>query len=289
MYLPPHLAVNFIVVNLGVYMRVLLSVAALLLCGCVAQPTKEAPPDAQQTGAASQTVPDQTGMGAQPSPAEPNSSVSEPKDLLQDKNSPEYFVDAGYALLNKRNTKDALKEFDKAITLCKSEYESGDTKVYAARSPNEVMLYMMLATTEGKNARAVAPTCADALYLKGYAVIDYGDLEQAQTLLERAVAMAPMNSRYLSELGHVFHAKRDWSSALKIFLQAEEAAQSYSPQVVKVQELSRAKRGVGFSLIELGRPDEAERKFRECLKVNPGDKGAIEELEYLKKMRKSGG
>jgi Flp pilus assembly protein TadD len=57
--------------------------------------------------------------------------------------------------------------------------------------------------------------------------------------------------------------------------------------------MSRAMRGVGFAvgfaLIELGRLDEAEKKFRQCLDLDKGDKKAIAELNYLQNLREKKG
>lgn len=131
----------------------------------------------------------------------------------------------------------------------------------------------------------VGPVCSEALYLRGYASLDLGEVELAEKYLKRAIDMAPVNSKYLSELGHIYHAKKDWTNALAIFIKAEEAANTYAPPQLKSTELPRAKRGVGFSLIELGKLDEAEAKFKECLKIDKNDEGALRELKYIEHAR----
>ncbi|GLQ31361.1 tetratricopeptide repeat protein [Litoribrevibacter albus] len=202
-----------------------------------------------------------------------------------DKDSPEYYVASGYSFLSNRSTKKAIKEFDKAIDLCQKQHKDREEVIYASRSPVETLYYMMKAAAEQKSAVAVAQTCADALYFKGYAVLDFGELELAQNLLDQALSMSPANAMYLSEVGHIHHIKKSWKEALDVFIKAEDAAETYSPDQVKQKELTRAKRGIGFSLIELGRLDEAEVKFNECLEINPNDKTAKHELEYIKRLR----
>ena len=44
-------------------------------------------------------------------------------------------------------------------------------------------------------------------------------------------------------------------------------------------------RGVGYSLIELGRLDEAEEVFNQCLDIDKDDQGAKRELKYIQQMR----
>lgn len=198
---------------------------------------------------------------------------------------PERSLVEGYTLLNQGYRKKAIEEFDKAIEQCQEQYGARNKRVYASRGQTETLYYMLLAAADDKPAMAVDSTCADALYLRGYASLDSGQFEIAEEYIERAVSMAPVNARYLSELGHIQHLKRDWKRALELFGQAEEYAAAYSPPEVRELELTRAKRGVGYSLIELGRLDEAEAKFRECLAIDRKDKNALHELEYIKQLR----
>lgn len=200
-------------------------------------------------------------------------------------NSAERHLEFGYKLLSKRDTKRAIVEFDKAISLCENTHSDKGQRVYAARGLNDTIYYMALAAVDKKDAIAVAPTCADALYLRGYAGLDLGQLELAEQYVQRAVDMSPVNSMYISELGHIYHQKRDWQAALDMFKRSESAAETYSPDELKTNELGRAKRGVGFSLIELGNLDAAEKKFKECLLINADDKSARNELEYIKQAR----
>src|SRR5262249_33450357 len=72
---------------------------------------------------------------------------------------------------------------------------------------------------------------------------------------------------------------------LAAFQAAEAAAREFSPAEVRTRELSRSMRGVGFVMIELGKLDEAERKFREALQLDPADAGAARELQYIEKLR----
>ncbi len=197
----------------------------------------------------------------------------------------EAYIDKGYTHLSNRETQQALEYFDKAIYECEGQYSNDKETVYASRGPSETLYYLTLATTEKKNAIAVAPTCAYALYLKGFAILDLGKIDEAETYLKRAVDMAPMNSMFLSELGNIYHAKKDWNTALGIFILSEEAANLFSPDLMKERELTRAMRGTGYSLIELGRLDEAEEKFKECLKINSDDEAAKQELHYIEQSR----
>ncbi len=163
---------------------------------------------------------------------------------------------------------------------------TGETQVYTARTPVESLTYMAMAAAANKPAEVFDTSCSDAFYLKGYASLDFGNIDEAESNLKKAVAMAPHNAMYLSELGHIYQVKRDWNNALAHFTEAESAAETYSPAQIKLAELCRANRGSGFNLIELGRLDDAEKKFREALAYDSNDKGALNEIEYIKELRK---
>lgn len=174
--------------------------------------------------------------------------------------------------------------FDPVITACAYQYQAKDKKYYAARSPAEAIFYAAQATAMKLSVEVVDLTCADALFLKGFASVDLGQLDQAQDYYQKALAMAPENAQYLSELGHVYQVQQNWSDALAAFTQAESAAE-LSPEAIRQSELARAKRGIGYNLIELGQLDKAETKFNECLALDKNDRGALHELKYIQQLR----
>lgn len=195
-------------------------------------------------------------------------------------------VDKGVTLLNKNALK-ASNELDGAIKLCEERYNNSEQKTYASRGMTETLLYTIQASAAGISAIVTDTLCSDSFYLKGYASLDLGRLKDAEKWVTKAIEMAPANARYQSELGHIYHIKKDWEAALKAFEKAEKHAESFSPENVKNSELARAKRGVGFSLIELGRLSEAEEKFKACLEINPNDEMALRELKYIDQLRKT--
>lgn len=161
----------------------------------------------------------------------------------------ELLLESGFKQLSERNTKKSIVDFDKAVSLCEDQYSNSEKKTYASRGMTETIYYMMKAAADGESAIAVGPACSEALYLRGYASLDLGQIDLAEEYIKRAIEMAPVNSMYLSELGHIYHSKRDWKNALEIFTKAESAATTYSPPELKDAELSRAKRGVGLGLL----------------------------------------
>ncbi len=237
--------------------HIVLSIAlpiALLLSGCAAQPTSTPPP--------SQNA---------------------------------YSTDAGFGLLEagmrelSKNAKRAKEEyFDKVIEDCEANFGDPEKRYYYARSSTESIFYLVKAAAEEKPTQVLNVACAEAYYLAGYASLDLGRVEDAEAYLFQALEWSPVNPRFRSELAHIKQVQRDWDAALAMFSEAEDNAGTFSPDDVKEAELTRAKRGVGFTLIELGRLDEAEAKFKECLEINANDEKAKHELKYIADLRSQG-
>ena len=180
---------------------------------------------------------------------------------------------------------EAIIEFDEAIKQCETQYPIDGKKIYTSRTTAESLMYSMLSANKNEAAEVVDTVCSDAYYIRGSIALNTGRLRDAEIFIKKAVNMAPLNSMYLSAIGNIYQVRRDWSQAVDYFTQAENAAPTYSPDVLKSTEFVRAKRGVGFNLIQLGKLNEAEAKYKECLALNSGDKSALDELEYINMIR----
>ncbi|MGL5632920.1 MAG: tetratricopeptide repeat protein, partial [Azovibrio sp.] len=97
--------------------------------------------------------------------------------------------------------------------------------------------------------------------------------------------LSPYNSQFLSELAYIYQIEKNWPQALTLFQQAETAAQSFSPPDLYDIELAGAWRGQAYVYIEQNRLEEAEKLYRQCLKLNKNDAKALHELGYIEKLR----
>lgn len=179
----------------------------------------------------------------------------------------------------------ASTALNRAVLACDKLIRNSTSKIYAARGMADSLYYMVKASADEESAVAVSTVCGDVYFIRGYLNLEMGDVNNAEQMLRRALNLAPVNAHYLAELGHVYHIRQDWHGALEVFLRAETYADMYSPAETRQEELLRAKRGAGFSLIELGHLDEAERKFMECLEINKDDEIAQQELDYIQQVR----
>lgn len=197
---------------------------------------------------------------------------------------------AGRNLVTAGSPKKAIDDyFDPVIAQCDKQFSDGNTIYYIARSPEESLYYLVIAAAEKKDATVIEIPCADAHFLKAYASVDLGRIDDAKTQLLRAIDYSPVNSAYHSELAHIYTIEKRWEDALAGFTQARKYAETFSPEEAKQFELSRAMRGIGYTLIELERLDEAEDMFNECLKIDPNDDKARNELRYIEQVRANHG
>lgn len=211
--------------------------------------------------------------------------ASQPAKNNNAQNNDQKVIQGAQLIANGAPAKAIDQYLEPVIHDCEEQRKKTKGQLYSSRSPAEAIVYMALAGTLGTDASAVSSTCGDAYYFKAYANVDLGQLDEAQKIIKQALEWSPINSRFLSEQGHLYQLKKQWSDALESFQQAEDSAE-LGPESGVTEELLRAKRGVGFALIELGRLDEAEAKFAECLDIDKADKKAQNELEYIKQLRK---
>jgi len=186
--------------------------------------------------------------------------------------------------LQQRKLAEAVAKADALIAEFDAAYAGDKRRIYCARDSAETLAYMLIAASDGQSAIALDATWSTALFLKGFALIDLHRSDEAGPLLERAVALSPSNAQFLAELGEWHKSRRRWDAAFAHFERAADAS-AFSPEAAKAFDKGRALRGMGFVLIELGKFDEAERRFHEALELNPNDAGAKGELDYIATQR----
>jgi len=192
---------------------------------------------------------------------------------------------AGRALVQANKPVEALqKSFDVVARRLDSRHAAGSDTLYCARDQGEALVYLAMAAEQHASASVLGPTWSDAHYLKGYALLELGRLAESREALERAVALSPSNSQYLSELAYTYQVEKNWNEALARYASAENAAE-LSPDELRASDASRALRGQGFVLVELDRLDEAETIYRKAMAIDPQDRNSAGELKYIEQVR----
>jgi len=192
----------------------------------------------------------------------------------------------GTRLVEAKKPQEAITDyFDKVLAHFDSRYRNSQEQIFCARNSTESLFYLQKAVNEKKRARVISSTWADTHFAKGYALLELGRKVEAKASIEKALVLSPSNSRYLSELGYIYQQEKNWPKALETYQASEEAANLFSAPDLKTLELLRAKRGLGYVLVELNRLDEAEEKYRQCLELDKNDQKTMAELQYIQGLR----
>jgi Flp pilus assembly protein TadD len=205
-----------------------------------------------------------------------------------------HLKEARRLLDGKQPDKAIQKEIEPVIKYYESKYAQESRKIYCSRTPTETLMYLLGAAASNltesaatnSGAIAIGPEWAEAYFMKAYALTDLGRTSEASQNVKRALELSPSNPQYLCELAYLYQQDKKWLESQELFVQAEEFARTLSPADSKVAELTKALRGQGYNLIELGQLDKAEAKYRECLKLDANDRKAKNELKYIQDLRK---
>lgn len=212
-------------------------------------------------------------------------SAAQIEDAEQDR-----ILQQAFSLVRDHKPEVALTEhIERVIAFYERRQLVGDQQVYCARNLGETIAVLAkhAAAKTGKPAIAVSPVSCDAYFLKGYALIELGRIPEAKAALQLAVARAPFRSHYLAELGVVYLKEKDWEKALETYRAAEKVSSSSGDEPSKKRDALRARRGMGYALIELNRLDEAEALYTACLEEDASDALSRSQLEYIRKLRAS--
>lgn len=231
-----------------------------------------------------------TGVGSFSALAEDNAAAEEPADASSKASAEaEVFVsrlEQGLPLLRDGQPQRAIEEvFQPVIDHFENAYKNRRGRVYSARHIGQAVMYAALPKEEGEEAVVLDSTWADAYWLKAYAHIELGQFEQAKTALEAALELSPMCAEYWSELGFVFQRLADCDRSIEVYARAESMAELASEEEHRSHDIARAIRGQGCRLIEQRKWDEAEAMYKRALELDPQDRLAMSQLEYIRATR----
>jgi Tetratricopeptide repeat. len=121
--------------------------------------------------------------------------------------------------------------------------------------------------------------CPDSYKTAAFLHVEKKEYDAALPLLEKAIAMAPYWPNGLAELGFVLNQQHKPQEALASYRKSLSLAETFeSGKQMKAVAL----RGIGYSLIELGDLAGARKIYEQSLEVDPGNKTALNELDYIR-------
>jgi tetratricopeptide (TPR) repeat protein len=217
-----------------------------------------------------------------------NAENTKQKTSAADTPSAEYtLLVKGRDALNKGAPQKAITEyFDPVIEHYVEAYKGETKRIYSAQNQMQMFMYVALPDDKKLGTEVIDGTWADAYLMKAFALTELGKLKEAQRALESAIALSPMNSQYLSELGYTYQALKDCDKSIATYEQAASMAELASDDATKTTDLTRAWCGEGYCLVEQGKLKEAEAMYRKSLALDPKDEKSRGELNYIRGLRK---
>lgn len=234
-----------------------------------------------------QTAPERPGSQIVIGGGDGSLSATEVGDLAIYQAAVEAFQRRGFAGLNAH-----LPKLRQAMNRAPSSYpmieQVGDAWIVRSNDMAEGLMLSIMATAaaQGSSADArvnistqpnVYPMIA---LLLGSAAVERHDYQDALTWLDRGLALQPLEWQLLTERISALHGLQRWEEGLKA---ADEALASGDMLISMHAAPLHRKRG--FSLVELGRLDEAQAAYEESLKSEPDNAAALGELEYIRGLR----
>jgi tetratricopeptide (TPR) repeat protein len=121
-----------------------------------------------------------------------------------------------------------------------------------------------------------------SLQMLAYLAAERSDFPASLALLKTIETIAPVSAGTAVEAGYVLNQSGKPEEGLATYRRALALAEKYpSQRIYQAASL----RGIGFALIDLKRLDEAEQAFQKSLKIEPGNKVALNELGYIQDLR----
>jgi tetratricopeptide (TPR) repeat protein len=186
-------------------------------------------------------------------------------------------------LIDAKQPGEALsKHIIKVLDHYSKKYAGFKKEIYCAGNSTESLGYLLKAASEHRESIVLSNTWSTAWFMKAYCHLELGQLAEAKESLKKAIALSPQNAQFLSERGHIFQLEKNWIEAKESFDSAADASGIIADQKEKNTELGRALRGLGYCQVELGNLAEAEKTYQRCLEIDPNDKSAKAEIEYVR-------
>ena len=157
-------------------------------------------------------------------------------------------------------------------------------QIYCSITPEQTLAYLAMAAKAKRDAIAIEQGWCRAQYINAFALVDLKRMADAEAAFRKLTEYAPLNARYLSELGFALQAQRKWAQSNDAYARAEANA-DLAPEGA-ARERCVALRGQGYNLVEMGKLDEAEAAYRKCLAITPDDPNSKFEIEYIQGQRK---
>lgn len=193
-------------------------------------------------------------------------------------------LDRAFQMVVNRDPAGAEAIFARVITDYEGRAEP-DREYYCAEDMEDAARVAARAMfLDSDDVTILGPGWCQALFGRGFALIDLNRSNESGPLLARAVKMAPTRPHYLNEYAEWYKTRRQWQVSYDLFEQAWNLV-DHDQDGPDRRIAARSLRGMGYNKIELGDLDGAERLFRQSQEYDRENPNAANELRYIDQLR----
>jgi tetratricopeptide (TPR) repeat protein len=194
--------------------------------------------------------------------------------------APEIVYYLGIAQREAKQSQQAVATFEEALH--EAQLEEDDDFVNAkfyfnyGAAAEQAGLYNKAADLLRKSIALDPENSAEACNYLGYMWADHNmNLEEAETMIRRALQSEPNNASYLDSVGWVEFRKGQFDRALDDLLRAAKTAEREDPVVFE---------HIGDTYLKLNRTREALEAWQKALSLDPKNKNLADKIQAAKKM-----
>jgi tetratricopeptide (TPR) repeat protein len=194
--------------------------------------------------------------------------------------APEIVYYLGIAQREAKQSQQAVATFEEALH--EAQLEEDDDFVNAkfyfnyGAAAEQAGLYNKAADLLRKSIALDPENSAEACNYLGYMWAEHNmNLEEAETMIRRALQSEPNNASYLDSVGWVEFRKGQFDRALDDLLRAAKTAEREDPVVFE---------HIGDTYLKLNRTREALEAWQKALSLDPKNKNLTDKIQAAKKM-----
>ncbi len=188
------------------------------------------------------------------------------------------------SLIKTQQLTDAGHLLDQALATFHGLMTNPDVKYVSAPTKAELDAFSTGSNT-ASNTIWVDWSFREALHLKAFIESASKRFEVALQFLDEEATYAPTAAAPYLERGYILSQQGKPSAALEAYTRALAQSRKYASSAGTE---GAALRGMGVVLVDLHDLYWAERYLQESLKIDPGNRVAIKELEYIRQLRAAG-
>ncbi len=129
----------------------------------------------------------------------------------------------------------------------------------------------------------VPPSYSRSYYLLGMVYVERGQVHEALEALDQGLQLEPDHPQLMNEKAYIFQKAGRPADAFLLFQRAVTARHDWTPNYIRARTL----RGLGVTMVDFGRFDDAVAFLKSSLEIEPNDRLALSELDYIAKKRAS--